>query len=191
VNFLAHIYLSGSDPKVKLGNFIADSVKGNSCRSYPEDIRKGILMHREIDSFTDNHPITKQINSLLRPQAGRFAGIYSDIFYDHFLSICWDEYCNMPLPVFIERTYSEFIVYKTLCPQRTQKVLPSLIYNNWLGRYDSFYGLRLVLSKMASRTIMPDRSVETVQLLKHHYSEIEKLSKSFLAEVKMHLGELY
>ena len=57
MNYLAHIYLSGANRKVAVGNFIGDFVKGNSYDIYPLSFQKGILLHREIDHFTDTHPI--------------------------------------------------------------------------------------------------------------------------------------
>jgi len=53
MNFLAHLYLSGDNKEVRLGNFIGDAVKGNSLDRFPEMIRAGIWLHREIDSYTD------------------------------------------------------------------------------------------------------------------------------------------
>ena len=35
MNYLAHIYLSGDDPGMQIGNFIADGVKGNHYPDYP------------------------------------------------------------------------------------------------------------------------------------------------------------
>ena len=60
MNFLAHLYLSGSDPMVKVGNFIGDHVKGNAYQNYEIGIQQGILLHRKIDFFTDTHPLVKQ-----------------------------------------------------------------------------------------------------------------------------------
>ena len=36
-----------------IGNFIADSIKGSKYNSYPLQIQKGILLHRQIDTATD------------------------------------------------------------------------------------------------------------------------------------------
>ena len=38
MNYLAHIFLSGSNRKVQLGNFVGDAVKGSSYKNYPPDI---------------------------------------------------------------------------------------------------------------------------------------------------------
>ncbi|MDD3273470.1 MAG: DUF479 domain-containing protein, partial [Bacteroidales bacterium] len=57
MNYLAHIYLSGSNRQLQVGNFIGDFVKGRKHENYPKGIQKGILLHREIDRFTDCHPL--------------------------------------------------------------------------------------------------------------------------------------
>ena len=51
MNFLAHIFLSGNDEEVMIGNFIADAVKGRDYLGYSDGIVKGILLHRRIDAF--------------------------------------------------------------------------------------------------------------------------------------------
>ena len=59
MNFLAHIYLSGNDNEITIGNFIADGIRGKDYKKYPKDIQTGILLHRQIDTFTDAHPTSK------------------------------------------------------------------------------------------------------------------------------------
>ena len=57
MNFLAHSYLSGSDQKILVGNFIGDFVKGKQYENYDDSIQKGIILHREIDYYTDKHEV--------------------------------------------------------------------------------------------------------------------------------------
>lgn len=40
MNFLAHIYLSGNDEMVQIGNFIADGIKGKRYETYLEIFRR-------------------------------------------------------------------------------------------------------------------------------------------------------
>jgi acyl carrier protein phosphodiesterase len=50
MNFLAHIYLSNNDPKIMVGNFIGDFVKGrNFSDRFEPQIARGIALHRLID----------------------------------------------------------------------------------------------------------------------------------------------
>ena len=60
MNYLAHIYLSGKNRQIQIGNFVGDAVKGKAYNSYPDFFRKGILLHRLIDSFADTHPAVKE-----------------------------------------------------------------------------------------------------------------------------------
>ncbi|MBK5720547.1 DUF479 domain-containing protein, partial [Dysgonomonas sp. Marseille-P4677] len=87
MNFLAHAYLSFGDSDILIGNMIADLIKGKKIEQYPETIQRGIHIHRQIDSFTDNHPITQQAMNLLRPSAKKYAGAFLDVSYDHFLAL--------------------------------------------------------------------------------------------------------
>lgn len=60
MNFLAHLYLSESNTNIMIGNFIADHIRGNRFTHLDPEIQQGIKLHREIDTFTDAHPITKK-----------------------------------------------------------------------------------------------------------------------------------
>ena len=92
MNFLAHVFLSGSDEHLILGNLIADAVKGRQFDNYNINVQKGILLHRYIDKFTDTHPIVKQSKQRLENDYKRYSGIIVDIFYDHFLSANFKTY---------------------------------------------------------------------------------------------------
>ena len=106
MNFLAHLYLSGDNVHVRLGNFIGDHVKGKAFTHYPPDVQKGILMHRAIDSFTDNHLATAESKRLLRSGYGKYAGVVVDVFYDHVLAKNWSTFSGTELNIFAQKTYS-------------------------------------------------------------------------------------
>ncbi|MCK5774848.1 MAG: DUF479 domain-containing protein, partial [Bacteroidales bacterium] len=94
MNFLAHIYLSGKNKDIALGNLIGDMVKGRSYEKYEQDIRIGLLLHRAIDDFTDKHELFLKSKRLLSQDFNRYAGIVLDIYYDHFLATHWRHYCD-------------------------------------------------------------------------------------------------
>ena len=85
MNFLAHIYLSGENDLLKIGNFMADGIHGKAPESLPADVQKGIVLHRHIDTYTDAHPIFRQSTKRLHPVYHHYAGVIIDIYYDHFL----------------------------------------------------------------------------------------------------------
>nr|WP_305050385.1 hypothetical protein [Elizabethkingia bruuniana] len=57
MNLLAHSYLSFSDGQI-VGNMIADYVRNADREKLPVEVQKGIIIHREIDTYTDQHPVT-------------------------------------------------------------------------------------------------------------------------------------
>ena len=89
MNYLAHVYLSGTDQDLSIGNFIADHVKGKAYLDYPDSIQRGILLHRKIDHFTDSHPLFKKNVSLLFPQYRHYSRVIVDMFFDHVLAVHW------------------------------------------------------------------------------------------------------
>ena len=105
MNYLAHIYLSGDNKMIKIGNFMADSIRGKSYEVYERDIKRGILLHRAIDSFTDMHPIYRQSKHRLHSKYGHYSGVIMDIFYDHFLAKNWSLYSKTPLEEFTTDFY--------------------------------------------------------------------------------------
>lgn len=172
MNFLAHAHLSGSNKDVLLGNFIADAVKGRKWLSYRQDIQTGILLHRQIDTFTDNHELFKQSVNRVRKDFGRYSGIVMDIFYDHFLARNWQNYHEDELAVFASYVYGILTRNLLILPNRTKKLLPFLVSQNWLTSYAEFEGLKQVFYGMDRRTGRISGMNNAVQTLIENYDEL-------------------
>ena len=132
MNFLAHIYLSGEDDRITIGNFIADKIHGKAYKKYPFDIQKGILLHREIDTFTDAHPIVRQSTKRLHTNYGHYSSVIVDILYDHFLAKNWKAYSTIPLKDFTVSFYNLLEESYEILPLRIQNLMPFMIADNWL-----------------------------------------------------------
>src|SRR4051812_26110944 len=83
MNFLAHAYLSFGRADILTGNLISDFVKGKAQYTYPEQIQKGIRLHRAIDTFTDTHDATKEAMHFFKTPYRLYSGPIVDILYDH------------------------------------------------------------------------------------------------------------
>ena len=105
MNYLAHILLSGDSEDVILGNFMADKVKGRQYLNYGRGVQIGILLHREIDSYTDSHPVFLQGKRRLFGTYRHYSSVILDMFYDHFLAANWSAYSDVPLPDFTAEFY--------------------------------------------------------------------------------------
>ncbi|MBN1598888.1 MAG: DUF479 domain-containing protein [Bacteroidales bacterium] len=183
MNYLAHIFLSGIDEEILIGNFIGDYVKGKDYNKYPHDIRKGILLHRRIDTFTDNHKIVSQSKSYFAPRYKKYAGIIIDILYDHFLAINWDKYSPQPLDEFKEEVFASLKRNYAVMPERVRFFVPSFIQNDWINVYSSIDGIIMVLSRMAMRTTLPDESEFAREVLRKYYIQLQSEFLTYFPDI--------
>jgi len=172
MNILAHLYLSGGINDIMLGNFMGDFVKGNKYLSYPDNIQKGILLHREIDTFTDTHIAHKLSRDKFRPEYGLYSGVVVDIMYDHFLAKNWNTFHAHKLETFAQQAYSHLHANMHHIPVRLQQITPYIIENNWLVMYRSFEGIEKVLTGMSKRTSLPPKISYAMEILSKHYDEL-------------------
>ncbi|MBI9042652.1 ACP phosphodiesterase [Lutibacter sp.] len=174
MNFLAHLYLSNSNENILIGNFIADAVKGRKFNDYPKEIKAGILLHREIDNYTDNHPIVKISKRRLHERYHHYDGVIIDILYDHFLAKNWKKYSEIPLKVYAKNIYTFLENNNEILPLRAQNMLPYMVEYNWLVSYASIEGIAKVLSGMNKRTKGISKMDLAVEDLQIHYLEFEE-----------------
>lgn len=151
MNHLAHCFLSFGDEDVLLGNFIGDFVKGHDWEKYPEPVQRGILLHRSIDSFTDNHPLTDRSVARIRPFAGRYSPPFVDILYDHLLSLHWEKHTTETFENFAQKTYLQLQNRASEMPPILQERLPRMLAGNFLHGYAKREGLEWVLHRFSQR----------------------------------------
>ncbi len=182
MNYLAHIYLSGDNELITIGNFIADGIKGKAYKTYPQAIQTGILLHRHIDTFTDSHPTVRQSTKRLHQKYGHYSGIIVDILYDHFLAKNWKRYCATPLEIYVDTFYDSLQIHYELLPSRIQKMMPYMISDNWLLSYASIAGITRVLEGMNRRTNNSG--------MNHAVNELEQFYNAFENEFSLFFDEL-
>ncbi len=186
MNFLAHIYLSGDNDLMKIGNFMADGIHGKHFDTFPMEIQKGIILHRSIDTFTDAHPIFRQSTKRLHANYHHYSGIIVDIFYDHFLAKNWSNYSDESLEDYSERFYQSLRDnYDDLTP-KTQKMMPYMIDYNWLVSYQTIEGIESVLAKMDTRMKRDSIMRFSVAELRTFYSDFESEFTAFFAALIVH-----
>lgn len=173
MNFLAHLYLSKDNQNIMIGNFIADAIKGNKYKHFTAEIQKGIILHRHIDTFTDQHPVVRKSKRRLHKRYGHYTGVIIDLFYDHFLAKNWDDYCKIPLDIYAQNFYSLLHEHYEILPEKTKHMLPYLEQYNWLYNYQFLEGMQQVLEGMNRRTKMKSQMNLSIEDLKEHYQDFE------------------
>ena len=188
MNFLAHIFLSGNDHEIMAGNFIGDFVKGAQMDEYPEQIKMGIKLHREIDQFTDSHPIVLKSKERLRPEFRHYSPVIVDVFYDHFLARDWDKFSTISLEQYTMEFYLTIDQFKKVIPNAANHMLSYMKRDNWLYNYRLTEGIHKALSGMARRTHYNSKMETAATFLKRDYEAFSEEFHDFFPELRRHTG---
>ncbi len=183
MNFLAHIYLSFDDKEITIGNFIADSIRGNKFQHLPHRIQQGIFLHRFIDTYTDSHKIPKKSSKRLHKNYSHYSRVIVDIFYDHFLAKNWSEYSDVPLDIYANNFYDNLEDHYKFLPDGTKRMMPYMISDNWLLNYANMEGIAKVLNGMNRRTQNKSKMNFAIVDLEQHYDDFEKEFTQFFKEL--------
>jgi acyl carrier protein phosphodiesterase len=183
LNFLAHIYLSGDDEKLITGNFIGDYVKGKKFLKYPGKIREGIILHRRIDSFTDEHELFREVKKNFREEFGLYSGVVTDLIFDHLLASDWKNYHPLTLRRFARKTHAILLKNVFYLPPRVQGFLPVLIKNRRLESYAQKDGIQQTLDIMSRYTSLPPKAGKAIEIMDTNYLFIETRFTLFMNEL--------
>lgn len=186
MNFLAHLFLSGDNEKIKVGNFIGDFVKGGNLGEFEEEIQKGIRLHREIDTFTDTHEVVLQSKTRLRAKFRHYSPVIVDIFYDHFLAKNWSQFSSTPLDRFTANFYQMISHYSTIVPYAVNNMLVYMKEKNWLYNYQFLEGIDQALTGMSRRTTFDSNMEVAVESLRDNYEAFEDEFQRFFPDLQDH-----
>lgn len=189
MNFLAHFYLSRHTPSMIIGSFLGDFVKGNQYQQYDEDIARAILLHREIDHYTDHHPEFLKSKHRLQPSHNHYSGVVVDIFYDHLLAQQWSSYYSQPLKSFSDTVYHALEARRSLMPAKAQQVLYYMVRHNWLVNYAFPEGISRTLNGMEQRSRYPNQMGSALSDLHDHYPDFAREFSLFFPDMQRHVDE--
>jgi len=184
MNFLAHAYLSFNKPELLVGNMISDFVKGKSRFNYSQGIQQGIVLHRQIDAFTDVHEATKEARAYLKPAVGLYSGAFVDVVYDHFLANDPGEFSDASLREKALETYQVLGVNETFLPPAFKAILPYMQSQNWLYNYKSIAGTKSSFGGVVRRAAYLENSEFVFNLFEKHYDSLQSCYKAFFPFVK-------
>ena len=183
MNFLAHAYLSFHQPKILVGNFIGDFVKGNLDIQFERELIQGILLHREIDQFTDSHPVVKESQLLLKPVFLRYSSVITDMFYDYFLALNWPTYHDDSLEKFSQEVYEIMGDHLPLLPVKFKNTFKYMQRENWLVTYGTKAGIHRALTGISYRTTFKSNLENATSHLMLHHDKFQMYFDDFFPEL--------
>ncbi len=194
MNYLAHAYLSFQSPEILVGNMISDYVKGKKKFEFSFGIQKGITLHRVIDTFTDEHEVTKQAKEIFRPAYRLYSGAFVDVVYDHFLATDETIFTDASLNTFAQDTYKMLEEYVPVFPEKFARMFPYMKEQNWLYNYREKWGIEKSLGGVVRRSAYLTESETAYQLFKENYHQLLECYQTFFPQLfaftKQHYEQL-
>jgi acyl carrier protein phosphodiesterase len=189
MNFLAHLLLTQSNQDMMLGNYLADFLKNQHLNSLPTAVVKGIMLHRRMDSYTDQHPLVLQGARRLYEKHHKYAPVLMDIYYDFLLVQNWSTYASVPLTTFVESVYVVLNQHMHTFPPPVDERTAYLIQHNWLMSYTTLEGLASTFERMKYRTSQPTLLDNGVSSLKEHYELLNEEFNLFFPETVLWVAQ--
>jgi acyl carrier protein phosphodiesterase len=150
LNWLAHVFLSEPDVEFRLGNLLADIVRGPQLRAMSAAFQRGVYRHKQIDAFTDAHPLVKRSRSRVSTEFRRFSGVLVDVFYDHLLATRWNDYSPIVLDAFTAKFYADIEASQIELPASARVTLDRIIRHDLLGGYRGIEGVERSLRRLSA-----------------------------------------
>lgn len=183
MNYLAHAFLSFNNEHLTIGNFIADHIKTAEADKLHPEIKKGVMLHRHIDYFTDTHPLFIKSKRHLYDGFERYSGVLMDIYYDHILAKNFKEFSDVDLVPFTQNIYRVLQSNKQHLPELSQGFLRYVLDNNTFFEYSKIEGIELVLKHLSYRINHGILLNESLPLFVKNEKAIEEDFMKFMNEL--------
>lgn len=190
MNHTAHCFLSFAQTDLLIGNFCGDYIKGSVWKSYPLGFQRGVKIHRTIDAYTDQHPISAESRAIMRPVAGRFSGPVVDLLYDYFLASGWTRFSEEDFDVFATRTYKALGQHQESMPPALALKVPIMLSDRFLHLYRTIEGTRKSMKLFGRR--LPSH-INTDKIVDHfidHEAELGEQFSLFFPELHNHIYDI-
>ncbi len=191
MNYLAHLFLAGNNDGVILGNLLEDFVTGpienETNGKLPKDVKIGLLMHRQIDTMTDSHPVVKECKELFYSNFGKYSPIIIDVLFDHYLVKNWEIFTEEAFDAFRPRVYKSLKCYLDIQPEHLQGMINSMIEHDWLKNYKENWGLERAFLNLNKRINKPEIDLRlSLKEFEENYYFINEKFLEFFEELKKH-----
>jgi acyl carrier protein phosphodiesterase len=193
MNHLAHFFLSKNNDDLAVGNFVADFITNKELPQYTEGVRQGIMLHREIDAFTDTHPKVKESTKRLHEFHHKYSPVIVDIYYDFLLGKNWAKFQSDPsvtLSVFTQNVYELMRKRHDELPPNLRKNINRMISDDWLMRYTTLDGLHEAFKRIEKAASFPGNFGNAAKHLKDFMPAFDEEFLSFFPDLIAHVDSV-
>lgn len=190
MNFLAHSHFGRQNPDWIAGQFCGDFFRGSRLEDFSPAMQSGILMHRKIDAYTDRHPVNLEARRLFEKPFRRYAGVLTDVVYDHYLARDWARYSEISLDAHVEQVHQALELKFEELPVSLQRFARHLIDTDMLRSYRQFDACELALQRIASRSERLSPLADAGTVLKSLDAPLSDCFGRFYPDLNQHVSTL-
>ncbi len=188
---MGHLYFSNNDPQLQYANLFGDYVKGSTYSEYPQSIRRGIRLHREIDNYIDHHPAVLDLLHHLYEYLPKVSGIAIDLYFDHLLARNWSKFHDMSYMDFINRFYTTEPEHRQYYSTSYLLMLDRMKHDNWLYHYQKHDGLIKACSGLSQRISFKNALSKAPDVFISEESRITRAFDLFMQDAIPHFKEYF
>lgn len=186
MNYLAHLFLSCPEDKIIIGNFIGDDIRNDVLDELPATVQRGVMLHRTIDVYTDQHEEVKKATKLIRDTQRKYAPVVVDVMFDYFLCKNWELYSgDESIDAFSDRVYGVLSHNMELIPTeklkaRTQRMIDA----RFLDAYRTVEGIDQTMYRIAKRARFKNKLDVAAKEMVDHEVQLNDIFNSFFPELR-------
>ncbi len=190
MNHFAHLVLSRATVESAVGNLLGDFARGVDQHQLPTSVLAGLLNHRAVDRFTDNHPLVQELKSCFSDDRRRFAGIALDIYFDHLLINHWDRFEQRHLETTIDEFYRRLSDGRSMMPgQEMRRVTQRIVDYDWFRSYRDIDSIAQSLDQVAGRIRFANKFSNAIEDIVRHRDLIQDQFFEFYPQLQQHVTE--
>jgi len=190
MNHFAHLVLAQATVESTVGNLLGDFARGLDQQQLTPGIMAGLLNHRAVDRFTDNHSLVQEMKLGFNSQRRRFAGIALDIYFDHLLIQHWDRFDKRSLAGLIAGFYQRMTEGRELMPgENMRQVTTRMIEYDWFGSYRELDAIAEALDRVARRIRFANQFGNAIEDLQRNHEMIRDGFFEFFPQLQQHVLE--
>ena len=191
LNFFAHLVLADPTIESRVGNLLGDFARGIDQQSLSTGVLQGLINHRRVDQFTDQHAQVLQMKRSFTTQRRRFSGIALDVLFDHYLLKHWESFSEHPKDQVVDDIYQDLLKGQSLMPERMQQVTRKMVEGDWFRAYETLDGVAYALERVAGRIRFSNNFGGVGEELALHYPQFETGFKLFLPDLIKQFSSSY
>ena len=190
MNHFAHLVLAQPTVESTVGNLLGDFARGVNVDALPAPVRDGLINHREVDRFTDSHPLVLEMKRGFSRKRRRFAGIALDIYFDHLLICHWQRFERRSLEQLIADFYRRMSAGRELMPgPDMRRVTRRMIDYDWFRSYGDIDAIAESLDRVAERIRFDNDFANAIEDLQRQHDFIRDAFLEFYPQLQKHIVE--